>query len=238
MSSYGISAFLLCYNDAETIGVLVHDALATLRELTDDFEIIVVNDGSRDDSAQVLRGLQSQVECLRIVSHPTNRGFGGAVRSGFAAATKDLIFYTDGDGQYDVKELRLLYAALADDVDFVNGAKMTRHDPAYRVYIGNLHNLFMRWCFWLPIADVDCDFRLIRRSVIARLRLTTDSGSICTELVKRAERAGARFREVPVHHYARRSGQSQFFKPLAIAQTYADLARLWVKLALLGRDTR
>lgn len=235
MTSPSISAFLLCYNDAETIGILVLDALETLRALTDDYEIIVVNDGSRDGSEQVLRDLQSRLDCLQVVTHPTNRGFGGAVRSGFATATKDLIFYTDGDGQYDVKELRILVMLLSDDVDFVNGTKMTRRDPAYRVHVGNLHKFLMRWLFWLPIGDVDCDFRLIRKSVIERLQLTADTGAICTELVKRSERAGAQFREVHVHHYARGSGQSQFFKPTAITKTYLDLMRLWVTLMILER---
>ena len=236
MSRPSISAFLPCYNDAGSIGRLVVDLRATLHTLTDDFEIIVVNDGSQDGSERVLRELQSEVAELKIITHLQNRGYGSALRSGFANATKDLIFYTDGDGQYDVKELAILVMLLSDDVDFVNGAKMTRQDPAYRVHIGNLHKFVMRWAFWLPIVDVDCDFRLIRKSVIDRIHLSSNSGSICTELVKRSDRAGARFREVSVHHYSRQSGQSQFFKPLAIAQTYFDLLRLWVRLMVLERS--
>src|SRR5215207_8420853 len=103
-----ISVFFPCYNDARTIGDLVLRADAELRRLTDDYEIIVVNDGSRDDSADVLRGLQPRVERLRVITHPSNRGYGAALRSGFAAASKELVFYTDGDGQYDVGELPIL----------------------------------------------------------------------------------------------------------------------------------
>ncbi len=124
---------------------------------------------------------------------------------------------------------------LSDDVDFVNGIKMTRQDPAYRVFAGNLHKFFTRWLFWLPIIDVDCDFRLIRKTVMDQVRLESSSGSICAELVKKAQRAGARFREVSVHHYARRSGASQFFRPGRIVRTYADLAALWIKLMILQR---
>ncbi len=230
-----ISVFFPCYNDAETIGQLVIEAEAALQVLTDDHQIVVVNDGSSDRSAEVLRDLQTRVDRLEVVTHEKNRGYGGALRSGFSASTKDLVFYTDGDGQYDVKEMPLLVMLLSPDVDFVNGVKMTRQDPGYRVFAGNLHKFFTRWMFWLPVTDVDCDFRLIRRTILERISLTSNSGSICSELVKKAERAGATFREVSVHHYARRSGGSQFFRPGRILKTYADLAALWVRLMIFPR---
>ena len=235
MTRPSISVFFPCYNDAETIGQLVLDAEAALRPLTDDYQIVVVNDGSTDRSAEVLRELQARVDRLEVVTHPKNRGYGGALRSGFSASTKELVFYTDGDGQYDVKEMPLLVMLLSPDVDFVNGVKMTRRDPGYRVFAGNLHKFFTRWLFWLPVTDVDCDFRLVRRTILDRIRLTSNSGSICSELVKKAERAGATFREVSVHHYARRSGGSQFFRPGRILRTYADLAALWFKLMIFSR---
>ena len=233
-----ITAFFPCYNDAASIGDLVLVADATLRGLTDDYEIIVVNDGSRDDSAEVLRALAPRVARLRVVTHGTNRGYGAALRSGFANATKDLVFYTDGDGQYDASEIPILLILLTEDTHFVNGMKMTRRDPAYRVFFGNLHRFITRWMFWLPVTDVDCDFRLIRRSIVQRLSLKSSSGSICVELVKQAQRAGAQFREVSVHHYARRSGESEFFTPGRIFRTYFDLAVMWIELmvvAPLGR---
>ena len=235
MARPSISVFFPCYNDAETIGQLVLDAEAALPSLTDDYQIVVVNDGSSDRSAEVLRELQTRVSRLEVVTHPRNRGYGGALRSGFSASTKELVFYTDGDGQYDVKEMPLLVMLLSPDVDFVNGVKMTRQDPGYRVFAGNLHKFFTRWMFWLPVTDVDCDFRLVRRTILDRIRLTSNSGSICSELVKKAERAGATFREVSVHHYARRSGGSQFFRPGRILRTYADLAALWFKLMIFPR---
>jgi glycosyltransferase involved in cell wall biosynthesis len=202
-----ISAFFPCYNDSNTIGALVIEAERQLQQLTDDYEIIVVNDGSSDNSADVLRALAAAVPRLRVVTHERNRGYGGALRSGFAAATKDLVFYTDGDGQYDVRELPILVMLLTDDTDFVNGIKMRRQDPTYRIHAGNLHRFFMRWLFWLPIDDVDCDFRLVRRRILEDIDLHSTSGSICVELVKHAQRAGAQFREVSVHHYARQYGR-------------------------------
>jgi len=230
-----ISAFFPCYNDAKTIGDLVVQADRQLRELTDDYEIIVVNDGSRDESAAVLSGLSAQVDRLRVVTHPANRGYGAALRSGFEHSTKDVVFYTDGDGQYDVREIPILLMLLTEDTHFVNGMKMTRNDPPHRVFVGNLHRFVTRWSFWLPINDVDCDFRLIRRSVLNKLRLSSSSGSICVELVKQAQRAGAQFREVSVHHYARRSGVSEFFTPRRILHTYADLAVTWIELMVVAK---
>ena len=235
MPKPSISAFFPCYNDAKTIGDLVVEADRQLRELTGDYEIIVVNDGSRDESAAVLSALSAQVERLRVVTHPVNRGYGAALRSGFEHSTKELVFYTDGDGQYDVREIPLLLMLLTDDTHLVNGMKMTRQDPPHRVFIGNLHRFVTRWSFWLPINDVDCDFRLIRRSVLEKLRLSSSSGSICVELVKQAQRAGAQFREVSIHHYARRSGVSEFFTPRRIIHTYADLAVMWVELMIVAK---
>jgi glycosyltransferase involved in cell wall biosynthesis len=233
-----ISAFFPCYNDAQTIGGLVLQAERELRALTDDYEIIVVNDGSRDESASVLAGLATQVDRLRVVTHPTNRGYGAALRSGFAQATKDLVFYTDGDGQYDVREISILMTLLTDDTHFVNGMKMNRQDPPHRVFFGNLHRFVTRWSFWLPVSDVDCDFRLVRRSILQKLRLSSSSGSICVELVKQAQRAGAQFREVSIHHYARRSGVSEFFTPRRILHTYADLVVMWVELMIVAKLKR
>ena len=230
-----ISAFFPCYNDSNTIGDLVIEAERQLQQLTDDYEIIVVNDGSSDNSADVLRALAAAVPRLRVVTHERNRGYGGALRSGFAAATKDLVFYTDGDGQYDVRELPILVMLLTDDTDFVNGIKMRRQDPTYRIHAGNLHRFFMRWLFWLPIDDVDCDFRLVRRRILEDIDLHSTSGSICVELVKHAQRAGAQFREVSVHHYARKYGRSEFFKPGKILSTYLHLAGMWLELMVLDK---
>jgi glycosyltransferase involved in cell wall biosynthesis len=235
LAQSSISVFFPCYNDARTIRGLVRDARDVLSTLTADFEIIVVNDGSKDDSAAVLAALEHEIPELTVVTHPVNRGYGAALRSGFAQAAKDLVFYTDGDGQYDVKELPIMTMLMSDDVDFVNGIKMTRQDPAYRVFVGNLHKFVNRWMLWLPITDVDCDYRLIRRSIVSKLSLESSSGSICAELVKKAERAGAAFREVSVHHRARQFGSSQFFTIGKILKTYLDLAGLWIRLMVVDR---
>jgi len=227
-----ISAFFPAYNDAGTIASMVIAARIALREITDDFEIMVVNDASPDHTGEILGELERVVPELRVVHHPINRGYGGALRSGFASAGKDLVFYTDGDAQYDPREVKLLYQVLSDDVDFVNGYKIGRSDPPHRIIIGRVYHWAVRLAFGLRLRDVDCDFRLFRRRIFDRVELTKSSGVICVELMKKVQDAGFRIREVPVHHYHRAYGQSQFFNLPRVARTLVDLSRLWVDLVV------
>lgn len=231
----GISVFFPCYNDEESIAVLVEDAFSILPTLTDRYEVVVIDDGSKDNSRKALEDLAKQHKDLRLIFHKKNKGYGGALRSGFQAAKYELVFYTDGDGQYDVKELPILVSLMSSDVDFVNGIKLVRKDPTYRIAIGNIYAFVTRWLFWLPIVDVDCDFRLIRKKILNKIKLTSNSGSICIELVKKSQRAGASFKQVSVHHYERRFGHSQFFRPNYLWRTFWELASLWVTVMLRKR---
>jgi glycosyltransferase involved in cell wall biosynthesis len=233
--SPSLTIFFPCYNDEKSIGKLVNDATDIAKELTDDFEVIVIDDASRDKSRQVLQALVLKNKNLKLIFHDKNKGYGGALQSGFKAASKGLVFYTDGDGQYDVKELPILFSLMTPDVDFVNGIKMGRSDATYRIVIGNFYSLVIRWSFWLPITDVDCDFRLIRKSIVDKMNLTVTSGAICVEIVKKAQRAGAKFRQVSVHHLERQHGNSQFFRIDRIFHTFWELGNLWVKLILEKR---
>ncbi|MBI5018948.1 glycosyltransferase family 2 protein [Candidatus Gottesmanbacteria bacterium] len=230
MYKTSISVFFPCYNDAKSIGRLVLDAQEILTTLVSDWEIIVVNDGSTDESMMVLEKLRLTVPRLRIINHVKNKGYGAALRSGFAAARKSLVFYTDGDGQYSVKELGILLPLMTGEIDFVNGIKMSRKDPTYRIFLGNWYSLVARWMFWLPIYDVDCDFRLIRRRVLKKMSLFSSSGSICIELVKKAELSGARFRQVSVHHYERKYGSSHFFRIDRLFYTLCQVIILWIQI--------
>lgn len=236
-----ISVFFPAFNDGGTIPSMVLTALMTLRELTDDYEVIVVNDGSADYTAGVLEELASRYPELCVIHHKQNRGYGGALRTGFGSASKDLIFYTDGDAQYDPREMTRLYEVWGDDVDFVNGYKISRSDPLHRILIGRLYHWTVKLAFGLRLRDVDCDFRLMRRTIFETVRLKSDSGVICVELMKKVQDAGFSIVEVPVHHFHRAYGRSQFFNFRRIWRTGLQLWALWWELRwpqLTGREDR
>lgn len=226
-----ISVFLPAYNDAPSLPALVANAFNVLREHASEYEVIVINDGSYDNTAEVLAGLEREyAPHMRVVTHPKNRGYGGALRSGFAAATKELVFYTDGDGQYDVRELPLFLEKMTSDVGLVNGYKLQRNDPTHRIWIGNVYNAFARFLFRVRIRDIDCDYRLIRRDLLDQIKLVSTSGTICVELVRKLELLPYRVVEIGVHHYPRLHGRSQFFRVRSLLQTLAQLIRLWLKV--------
>jgi glycosyltransferase involved in cell wall biosynthesis len=227
-----ISAFFPASNDGGTIGSLVVTTLNTLAELTDDYEVIVVENGSSDYTVEVLEALEKQYDHFKALTHREALGYGGALRVGFASCSKDLIFYTDGDAQYDPHEIKLLLAALRDDVEVVNGWKLERHDPFHRIIIGRIYHHIVKFMFGFKLRDVDCDFRLIRREVFDVIDLESPDGTICLELVKKLQDAGFRFAEVPVHHYHRTYGKSQFFNFRRLSRIIPHLARLWWKLVI------
>lgn len=233
---YSISAFFPCFNDKGTIASVVLEMKLTLEKLTDDYEIIVVDDGSTDGSRDLLLKLQHEIPQLKLVFHKKNKGYGATLKSGLRAATKELVFYTDGDGQYDVKELPLLLEKLTPEVDIINGYKIRRKDPLFRIIIGYIYQYAVKFLFQLKIRDVDCDFRLLRRKILERIKLKSDTGTICVELIKKLEFAGFKFREVGVSHHYRSYGSSQFFTTARIAKTLSQLSILWFNLFIFKND--
>lgn len=226
----GLTVFFPAYNDSGTIASLVIAAVQTASRLTPDFEVIVIDDGSTDPTADVVDELARLYPQVRAIHHEKNRGYGGALRTGFASATKDWIFYTDGDAQYDPREMTRLWEKLGDSVDLVNGYKISRSDPLHRVIIGRVYHHAVKLLFGLKVRDVDCDFRLMRRSVFDRVALEKSSGVICLELMKKITDAGFSIVEVPVHHFHRAYGKSQFFNFSRLVRTAADVLKLWREL--------
>ena len=232
-----ISIFFPFLNDWGTVGSLVALSIATVAKITDDWEIIIIDDGSKKEDREALELIvktinsSSKLARVRIIHHEVNRGYGGALRSGFAAATKDFIFYTDCDAQYDPRELVNLYAAMEKSTVLVNGYKIKRHDPMYRIFAGRLYHHFVKFIFRLPVRDTDCDFRLISRRVFSKVKLLESTGTICVELVAKINHYyPGKIVEVPVHHFWRTSGKSQFFNFGRLAKTAINLFKLWWKL--------
>jgi glycosyltransferase involved in cell wall biosynthesis len=236
--SAGLSVFFPAYNDSGTIASMVIRTVKAASELTSDFEIIVVNDASADGTAEIADELARTYPQVRVVHHAKNRGYGGALQTGFRSATKELIFYTDGDAQYDPAEVAVLWAKMAEGVDLVNGYKISRSDPFHRIVIGRAYHHIVSTLFGLTVRDVDCDFRLMRRRIFERINLEKTSGVICLEMMKKITDGGFRIVEVPVHHYHRAFGKSQFFNFRRIAKTGVDVLRLWFELVVLRRHLR
>lgn len=234
----GISAIFPAFNDGGTIPSMVLTALMALRQVTDDYEIIVVNDGSRDYTSIVLDEMVNRYPELRVIHHSQNLGYGAALRAGFRATTKDWIFYTDGDGQYNPIELINLVAVVSEQVDVVNGYKITRSDPLERKIIGRVYHYIVKWAFGFQLKDVDCDFRLFRRKILETVKLDSTTGTIPLEMVKKFQDAGFVFAEVPVHHYFRQYGKSQFFNFRRLFDTGIHLFQLWWKLVVRKESSR
>ena len=233
-----LSVFFPAYNDSGTIASMVIRTVKAAAELTSDFEIIVVDDGSADGTAQIADELARTYPQVRAVHHPINRDYGAALQTGFRSATKELIFYTDGDAQYDPAELSALWAKMSAECDLVNGYKISRADPLHRIVIGRIYHHIVSVMFGLKLRDVDCDFRLMRRSIFERINLEKTSGIICVEMMKKIQDGGFRIAEVPVHHYHRAFGRSQFFNVRRLVRTGRDLLLLWYALVVRREHLR
>jgi glycosyltransferase involved in cell wall biosynthesis len=230
-----LTIFFPAYNDAPALPRLVEEAFRQGESCAADFEVVVIDDASQDNTQEVLAGLRERFgPRLRIVRHQQNRGYGGALRSGFEAASKQYVFYTDGDGQYDLTDLPRLVERMAPGVGLVNGYKTSRQDAWYRIVLGEIYLFVTRHLFWLKIHDVDCDFRLMRRELLDQIELTSSSGAICVELVRRIQSTGCGVIEVPVRHLPRLHGRSQFFRLRNLWNMMVDVGRLFVLLMVLG----
>jgi glycosyltransferase involved in cell wall biosynthesis len=229
---YTISAFFPVYNDWGTISSMVFLVSGVLEKVAKDYEIILIDDGSRELTKRVLEELSKKVDKLRVITRSSNGGYGAALKTGFYNSKYELIFYTDGDAQYNPEELELLVEKFSEDVDVVNGYKISRSDPIYRKIIGRLYHYITRMMFGFTIRDVDCDFRLMRRSIFDDLKLEYDSGVICVEMISKLTKQGRRFVEIPVHHYYRMSGKSEFFNFKRIFIVSKNLIKLWYKIVI------
>jgi glycosyltransferase involved in cell wall biosynthesis len=234
-----ISAFMPSYNEVASLPAVVAELQAVLESCAEHWEIIVVDDGSTDETDALLARMNECDARVRTVRHPVNRGYGAALRTGIEAATLDWIFFTDADGQFDLWELRELLPFTAD-ADLVIGYRMPRRDPPARIVVSRVYNLMMRALFRLTVRDIDCSFKLGRSDVLKPVKLHSDTGLAETELLLGALHAGARLVERRVRHLPRSHGASRYevslggrlgmVRPRTVVQIVVDMRRHWPAL--------
>lgn len=227
-----LTFFCPAYNERDNVETAVRDALAVLPRFTDDLEVIVVDDGSTDGTGEIAGRIASEDARVRVVHHRPNRGYGGAVRSGLASATKEHVFFTDSDLQFDLADLERLLPAL-DRADVVVGYRARRADPPRRLFIAAVYNTLIRVLFAAPFRDVDCAFKLFRRSVFERVpleRVRSNSAFFSPELLLVLRASGVSIEQVGVRHFPRRAGEEKGATVRVIARTIRDLLRLRLRL--------
>lgn len=224
-----ISVFFPAYNDEATVERMVSDAVCILDELTDDYEVVIVDDGSNDNTGDIIDELAGRNKKIKVIHHDKNKGYGGALKSGFNNSTKELIFYTDTDGQYDIREMIKLLPWI-DEYDFIYGNRIRRSDHLLRVVIGYIYGVLVRIMFNLRYKDITCDFRLFKKSILSNFDLKSNSAAICVELLKKIQNNRFKVKTVIVNHYFRKFGRSQAIKPRQILILLKELVQLWYEL--------
>jgi glycosyltransferase involved in cell wall biosynthesis len=222
----GISAVLPAYNEEAALAATVAELRAVLASLGRPYEIIIVNDGSTDRTGALADGLADADPAVRVVHHPRNRGYGEALKSGFNAARLPWVFLMDADGQFDPRDLARFVAA-AERADFVVGYRAARADPVHRACFARIWAGMMSLLLGVGVRDVDCAFKLMRRSVLDRLALEAGGAFLSAEMLAKARRLHARFAELPVRHLPRRAGASTGGSARVLLRAFAELARLW-----------
>jgi glycosyltransferase involved in cell wall biosynthesis len=220
-----LSVFFPCYNERENIESLVFEAAEVLDGLGREYEIIVVDDGSTDGTGPLADALAAKVPTLKVVHHAVNSGYGMALRSGFQAASKDLVFYTDGDRQFDLKELPGILP-LMEHFDIVSCYRLNRREGLIRRFNAFCWTRLVCLLFGLKLKDIDCAFKLYKREIFDRFELVSTGALIDTEILARAARKGYTITQVGVHHYPRLAGQSTGANVKVIIRAFAELFKL------------
>lgn len=224
-----ISAFFPAHNEVDNIGKLTEKTVAALSELVDDFEVLIINDGSKDGTRELADELAERIPQVRAIHHEVNRGYGGAVKTGLASATKDWVFFTDGDGQFDVSEIASLVEHTPDH-DAVVGFRIDRKDPAHRKLFALCWGTLIRFLFGFQVRDLDCAFKLFRRKYFDGVELKAEGAVISVEFFSILTRNNARIHQVGVHHYPRTAGEQSGGSPKVVLRAFKELMTLYGRL--------
>jgi hypothetical protein len=224
-----LTLVLPAFNEEANIDAVVQDSLATLPAYADAYEIIVVDDGSRDRTGEIVAGLAAGNDRIRLVSHERNQGYGAALISGFEASTGDFVMFMDADRQFNIRDLRLL-VPFAGEYDIVAGFRMERSDPLHRRVLAEMFNVSVRMLFSVHLRDIDCAFKLFRGDLLRGLPLTAPGALINTEIQAKARRQGASLQQVGVHHYPRIAGEATGGSPRVILRAVGETLALWWRM--------
>jgi glycosyltransferase involved in cell wall biosynthesis len=230
-----ISVFFPCYNEQDNIARTVEQAIRVLETLTADFEVIIVNDGSSDSTGQIADEIVTRSNNVKVVHHPTNLGYGAALQSGFGAATKELVFYTDGDGQFDIGELPPLLP-LIGQYDIVSCYRINRQDNLIRKINGWAWTKLVCLLFGMKVRDIDCAFKLYKREIFDKIDLGSAGALIDAEILARAVRRGYTVTQRGVHHYPRTAGEQTGANIRVILRAFKELLKLYSKIRKEGPE--
>jgi glycosyltransferase involved in cell wall biosynthesis len=214
------------FDEERTVGAVIESALAVGARLARDFEVVIVDDGSRDGSAAIIDAWCLRDERVRMVRHPVNTGYGAALRSGLRHATGELVFFSDADLQFDLDELERLLAH-AEECDIVAGYRFRRRDPWPRCLIAGTWGLVVRALFGLRVRDIDCAFKVFRRPVLDAIPIQSVGAFVNTEILVRARALGASIRQVPVSHRRRAHGSPTGARPRVLLRAVIELSSLY-----------
>jgi glycosyltransferase involved in cell wall biosynthesis len=220
-----ISVFFPCYNEQDNIARTAQQAIDVLQKLGADFEVIIVDDGSSDTTAKIADEIAGQNSRVKVVHHPTNLGYGAALQSGFKAAVKELVFYTDGDGQFDINELPPLLP-LIKQYDIVSCYRLNRQDNFIRRLNGWAWTKLSCFLFNMKVRDIDCAFKLYKREIFENIRMSSSGALIDAEILARALRKGYTITQRPIHHYPRTAGVQTGAKLRVVFRAFRELFRL------------
>jgi glycosyltransferase involved in cell wall biosynthesis len=224
-----LSVFFPCYNEQDNVGQTTQRAVEVLEGLNADYEIILVNDGSADQTGARADAIAAGNKRVRVVHHPQNMGYGAALQSGIRAAKKDLVFFTDGDGQFDIGEIKLLLP-LIEQNDIVCGYRLDRKDPFMRKLNGWMWTKLVNLLFGMQIRDIDCAFKLFRAEIFEGMKMSSAGALISAEILARVARRGFRIAEVGVHHYPRTAGKQTGAKLKVILRAFKELFKLYNRI--------
>lgn len=232
----GIAVALPAYNEAESLPRTVPPVVEALRKVTDDFEVVIVDDGSRDRTAEVVRELAQRYPEVRLVQHPVNLGYGAAVWTGITSGQKEFIFFTDSDGQFDMGELAR-FIPYTRAYDLIIGYRAPRRDPPPRLVNAFGWKMFVTLLFGYVARDIDCAFKLFRREVLDRVYVDSRGAAFSAEFLIKARDQGFRIKELPVTHLPREAGSPTGNRPDVILRAFREMFAFWVKSRVLRQET-